>query len=38
MEIINKFLDLELLLSPTVYEKLKNFSKNEINKLIEKTK
>ncbi|WP_456416958.1 DNA-directed DNA polymerase II small subunit [Methanocaldococcus sp.] len=36
MEIINKFLDLELLLSPTVYEKLKNFSKNEINKLIEK--
>ncbi|CAB3289365.1 DNA polymerase II small subunit [Methanocaldococcus lauensis] len=36
MEIINKFLDLELLLSPTVYEKLKNFSENEINKLIEK--
>ncbi|MEO2117739.1 MAG: DNA-directed DNA polymerase II small subunit, partial [Methanocaldococcus sp.] len=38
MEIINKFLDLEVLLSPTVYEKLKNFDKGKINNLIEKIK
>jgi len=38
MEIINKFLDLEVLLSPTVYEKLKNFDKEKINNLIEKIK
>ncbi|XRO75517.1 DNA-directed DNA polymerase II small subunit [Methanocaldococcus sp. 28A] len=36
MEIINKFLDIEVLLSPTVYEKLKNFNESEINNLIEK--
>ncbi|ACV24899.1 DNA-directed DNA polymerase II small subunit [Methanocaldococcus fervens] len=38
MEIINKFLDLEVLLSPTVYEKLKNFDKEDIENLTEKIK
>lgn len=36
MEIINKFLDLEALLSPTVYEKLKNFDEEKLKRLIQK--
>ncbi|ADC70149.1 DNA-directed DNA polymerase [Methanocaldococcus sp. FS406-22] len=38
MEIINEFLDIEVLLSPTVYEKLKDFAEEKINLLIEKIK
>ena len=38
MEIISKFLDVEVLLSPTVYEKLKDFAEEKINILIEKIK
>ena len=36
MEIISKFLDVEALLSPTVYEKLKDFEKEKLDNLIQK--
>ena len=36
MEIISKFLDVEVLLSTTVYEKLKDFEKEKLDNLIQK--